>query len=560
MFSQKEKVIPVDSINKLDFSGLINGINTNLEKNPELADFYSNVFLRRAKENKNDYEISSAYYYRSTLYINDLERQITYIDSAIYITTNTKNKNDFKSHKGTLVYLKTHKGAVYETDGFFDIALDNYLEALDLAKKTNDSLYIYYLQHNIGIQRRKFGQFEKAKILFQKCLKYQESIVNKSSNDSLNYLFTLAELVTTYRQHKELDSAILTNKIGLQRSRHKTIQSLFKLNQGILQYYDQDYSKAITTIKGAVDTLLKPKNHIYFENYDLIDAYYFSGKSYEALKNKDEGIKYYKKIDSILQHTNYRIPKTRYAYLELIKYYKSIGDKNNQLYYINQLIKNDSVVDRNFKNMNTKLIREYETPLLLEEKELLIDELKTQNTRSNFSLILLLGSIIILTGIFIRNYKKNRQYKLRFNELINQKHEEKVKNESSNREERIDIAKDVVDMILKKLIHFEQTHGFLKTSLTSVILASKFSTNSKYLTKVIKFYRGKSFTLYINDLRINYIIEQLQSNTKLQNYTIKALAAEAGFNSTEVFSKTFFKKTGLHPSYFVKRLRELKEN
>ncbi|KZS38707.1 hypothetical protein AWE51_14050 [Aquimarina aggregata] len=137
------------------------------------------------------------------------------------------------------------------------------------------------------------------------------------------------------------------------------------------------------------------------------------------------------------------------------------------------------------------------------------------------------------------------------------------KKESSNKKESefierkssIAINQDVVQMILKELSSFEKNHGFLNAHITSVLLAKKMNTNAKYLTKVIKHYRQKNFSWYINDLRIAYITKELKTNTKLQKYTIKALALEAGFNSTEIFSKAFYKKNGIYPSYFVKRIQ-----
>ena len=37
-----------------------------------------------------------------------------------------------------------------------------------------------------------------------------------------------------------------------------------------------------------------------------------------------------------------------------------------------------------------------------------------------------------------------------------------------------------------------------------------------------------------------------------------AIAQEVGFNNSESFSKAFYKKTGIYPSYFIKQLE--KEN
>ena len=126
--------------------------------------------------------------------------------------------------------------------------------------------------------------------------------------------------------------------------------------------------------------------------------------------------------------------------------------------------------------------------------------------------------------------------------------------ESSSKIE-IDIADNVVQKILDGLSEFEEHNVFTKKNITSSSMSSQLGTNSKYLTKVIKFYRKKSFTTYINDLRIEYIINRLKESKTLQNYTIKALSQEAGFNSAEVFSKYFYKKTGIYPSYFVKKIQ-----
>ena len=76
----------------------------------------------------------------------------------------------------------------------------------------------------------------------------------------------------------------------------------------------------------------------------------------------------------------------------------------------------------------------------------------------------------------------------------------------------------------------------------------------QYVSKIVNTHKGKSFIQYINDLRIEYAIIQLQKNNKLQKYTINALALEFGFNNAESFSTAFHKRTGLKPTYFIKEL------
>ena len=87
-------------------------------------------------------------------------------------------------------------------------------------------------------------------------------------------------------------------------------------------------------------------------------------------------------------------------------------------------------------------------------------------------------------------------------------------------------------------------------------MAKQFGTNSTYLSKVINLKKDKNFSQYINDLRIDYAIEQFEINTKFRKYTIKAIAGECGFKNAESFSKAFYKKWGIYPSYYLKQLKD----
>ena len=51
----------------------------------------------------------------------------------------------------------------------------------------------------------------------------------------------------------------------------------------------------------------------------------------------------------------------------------------------------------------------------------------------------------------------------------------------------------------------------------------------------------------------------LITSEKLRKYTIKAIAGEFGFNTSESFSKAFYKKHGIYPSYFLSRLEKNQE-
>ena len=65
-----------------------------------------------------------------------------------------------------------------------------------------------------------------------------------------------------------------------------------------------------------------------------------------------------------------------------------------------------------------------------------------------------------------------------------------------------------------------------------------------------------TFNDYTNELRINYILDELIENKKLQNYTIQSLAEVVGYKSGVSFSKIFKQKTGLSPYLFIEKLKK----
>nr|WP_246625384.1 helix-turn-helix domain-containing protein [Edaphocola aurantiacus] len=87
-------------------------------------------------------------------------------------------------------------------------------------------------------------------------------------------------------------------------------------------------------------------------------------------------------------------------------------------------------------------------------------------------------------------------------------------------------------------------------------LATHINTNTKYLSRVINQHKQKDFNGYINELRVNYIIVQLNSDPVWRKYKISTLADEAGFSSHSKFATVFKSITGLSPSLFIQYLEK----
>ena len=126
--------------------------------------------------------------------------------------------------------------------------------------------------------------------------------------------------------------------------------------------------------------------------------------------------------------------------------------------------------------------------------------------------------------------------------------------------EKIDVPETIAKVILEKLIVFENELGFLKPNINQAEFAKELDTNSSYLSKTINHYKEQNFSQYLNSLRIDYTIQKLKEDSYFRKISIKALAEEMGFGNQETFSKAFYAKTGLQPSYFINKLKEIKND
>lgn len=119
----------------------------------------------------------------------------------------------------------------------------------------------------------------------------------------------------------------------------------------------------------------------------------------------------------------------------------------------------------------------------------------------------------------------------------------------------VQIQQENLKTLLEKLEDFENSQEFLQKSYSFAMLSGYLDTNSKYLRLLLKDYRNnKDFNSYINDLRIQYIVDKLTKEPRYRNYKISYLADECGFSSHSNFSLNFKKVTGKSPSEFIENL------
>lgn len=121
-----------------------------------------------------------------------------------------------------------------------------------------------------------------------------------------------------------------------------------------------------------------------------------------------------------------------------------------------------------------------------------------------------------------------------------------------------DLPDVTVSNITKSLYEFEASKRFLSQNISLNSLAAECNTNTKYLSKVVNSYKGKTFKNYINDLRVHYFVENYTKKAEYKKYSIHAIAKDLGFNTLDAFSKAFHKKMGKHPSFYLNELKNSK--
>ena len=467
---------------------------------------------------------------------------IKYLDTSIILTKKSNHIN-FPA----LAYInKSH--LLYEKEEY-EKSLQNAILGYQSSKNNNNIDQQITALHQIIRINELWGDYSKA--LETSFLTYDLLNDNPDiEHYSEHYLYSLEDIGKCYVRLKKPDSALVYYNKAIKETLKE--KDTFTYLAFVSRTASALYTKG--NYNAALDSLQKgDKNREFYNNSYLPYYYYYVGSTYYNQGKKEKGIPYLKKIDSIYEAKHVLHPELPLVYDKLVNYFRENDEKEKQLEYLYKLVRVVRIIDAKRINIKEKTDNEYIIPKLLEEKEILIDELNEKNKTSTIITWLVLGFLCLSVMALLYYFRRQRQFKLRFERLIAK--QEQVKKKSVNKEtETSIISVDIIEDILKKLDLFETDNKFLSKNVSLNEVAKNFETNSTYLSKVINLKKDNNFSQYINDLRIDFAFKELEINKKFRRYTIKAIASESGFKSSESFSKAFYKKYGIYPSYFIKQL------
>ena len=103
--------------------------------------------------------------------------------------------------------------------------------------------------------------------------------------------------------------------------------------------------------------------------------------------------------------------------------------------------------------------------------------------------------------------------------------------------------------------YITRTEAFRKTGLTISELASMLEVPNHKLSDLFNNHYQLNFNTYINNLRIEYVKERLESG-EWRQFTLEAIAQDAGFSSRNTFFLAFKKVMDTTPSNYLAMLKQ----
>ena len=173
--------------------------------------------------------------------------------------------------------------------------------------------------------------------------------------------------------------------------------------------------------------------------------------------------------------------------------------------------------------------------------------------RKNFQLLVLgLVALVIISSLFFTlYYQKNRLL------VALVKQQRGAMERESQRERRSQVLADGKkrELIAQLEELMKEKQVYCENLLTKERVAEMLKTNRTYLSQVINEVYGKSFTQYINDLRIEEATRRLDRPDNRR--ALRLIGQDLGFNSPTTFNTQFQQRTGLTPAQYRQKVQQL---
>ncbi|WP_166638521.1 helix-turn-helix domain-containing protein [Maribacter spongiicola] len=513
--------------------------------------------------------------------------------SEIYETSEQTLSGIYKIHKNIDTYNVKEQVAIYLVlidfqiaEGLYDEAIINCHISHNMAKENGFAyetvLSNYYLASAYGQNYEYDKSFELFKSLAQ--------LINDSNYEYLAILSEIEmawfyEIIGKYRDALDIKLKIVKTKGDFLKKRWDPVYYNQFLDMSNLYnelgikdstYYYRDFYKQ--TIKDYPETsaehyfLIKNEANISFNERDYskaIDKYrafnnwYFARlKDYDSptIINKSKAHIALGEVDSALNNLN--LIKSRPMFLKEQKY---ISPDFYKLYIDIYKKKGEDDLRKEYEQKYYQALETYNSFKFntldnlydIDKQRIQIENANAANDyKSTLNYLWIALGAIVMCFIGFVLWKQKREKK-KFDALM-QRTENKTPLKTSLEPctNTTEIKDEKVEALIHQIKELEEQGFFLKQKTTLHNTAKKLKTNTSYLSTIINNNLDTTFSAFVNDIRIDYIINELKTNKQLRSYSVKAIAEEIGYKSADSFSKYFKQSTGLSPSTFIKNINK----
>ncbi|AXT61570.1 helix-turn-helix domain-containing protein [Aquimarina sp. AD10] len=485
-------------------------------------------------------------------------RKENYKESVAYY----KNAEEIFKKLGeekSLCLTSTLKGHAYMMNDQNQKALDAYYTSLAIAQKIGDLDQEAIANSGLVLVYKKTNQFDKALKVSRKTL---QSIDQTSFKDTKIHVDIITTNVEVYLDTERYDSVVYYADQGIAMSKilnHKEGLIDLYIKKGVVFYYQEDYEQSLDYLYKAEKIL--QNNNINNRFYPTVNSNYFVASCYYQQQLYDKAInRLLLTIKASDKNDLLKLP-VRQSHLLLANCYAAKKDFEQSTYWHAKYSSLNEAYQKR-KDQTVNKIYEKEAQQLEDGIKVLQSQRNKDKTRTTYAYGiagLLLGCLVILVVLYKRKQRSNQRI---FNELLQQitaletKEKEVVTVKETTKEiaKEVVIDEDTVNEILKGLDRLERQEFFLRSDCNLRTIAKKVKTNATYLSKIINLHKKKNFNDYLNELRIDYALKRLKNDKKFRAFSIKSIATEIGYKSDYSFAKHFKTRTGLNPSYYIKKI------
>ena len=565
-------------------NNLLENVNSVSKTDTILYKSTLNNYLENAKKSHQVTHIFNAYRFYA-LYESDPKVMHLYTDSLTQYAQKTKK---------TLNIIKAYqaRSTVYYIEKNYKKTLEYELAALQLIDRDNQAYEYHKTLYSIGLTHFYLQQYHEASDYFGMARIYFESIDDYNHLRGYMNSILYEALTASYLGNYDYSNQLLktaNEKLSKIKADGRALEKAYlDYVYGINLYHLKNNKESIKVLKGTLEEITKNEDYANEHN-----VYYYLGLNYHVLGQKEEAIDYFNRIDRVFKNKKYINLEIKNAYNYLITYYKEQKNEEKELYYTNQFLNATIFLQNEYKHLSTALHKQLDIKHLEAEKKRLENSLRLKDLWLEMAFAGGGIIVIVFTVLLVQNYRKKKEYLKRYNELAalrkNTTIEEKaaavisantislsIANTTAEDEleETVTVSPDedkavskktekgfnaasikTLEEILTHLDHFENNLDFLNSDINLNQLATLWNTNRSYLSTLINKYKGKGFTDYVNQLRIEYLLKNLEEDPNWKKYKIAHLAELLGFSSSRSFSNAFLKATGISPSFYIQKLQ-----